>query len=825
MPSSDLVSIPSNPFNGQIFIDAFRIKWEYDSEAACWIRKGSVTSFPEATSTDRGLLSAKLKTILDSIPEAGGHFSLIVDPKLSAVPFKHKALLKTKVLSTAKNDAGSEINISNTMAVDVYAGKAILFTSGILINKTLFIYSNSEQTIYVQGNDATQASPGDKFEIIEVNALNKDGLLLGDIVLASESLSLTFVDGNGDPIDGDCKIIRCDNAESPPGINIEVSDAFINEFCVQIPGCKGPKGNRGPKGETGAPGTGDGPKGEKGDKGTNAETAEKLSGVKINDITDIFDTAVVGVELDADSGKLHVIKARMKTPDSSSAADQVNASAISRDVNIKDDFTYEIVMPNGDPIGKQDVTILHYPSSFNPNNTTNVPDKFSVWNMSLSSLIDAIIAAYRVKLTEISAEYDAQIKPHILSIDKEARIILANLADDVARCESQLPIEFCLGIKPKAKDGGCNPEPTAAPDLIAGDILGNDFDDATTVVMPRIPTDLIPPPPPPPPSPPPPPTTKVPNDVYPEVETDPSNTYPNAPEYGEVPVPGRYSNITYATTPGVGGTNYGGVGRSGRPSHVSLLAPDGSTTLQKGTYIVKWDGGSGRSANGPHKADVKIVYEDEAGSNEVTFGEPDGIEYHNWDKSAYEAARKSAPIESNIVTFTLTTTGKASAVWTTDEKNPSGRVYLQPYLVLKADEKKNIPLPVTPVVVQGSVETTGGNGGGDSDTIIIPPCPECPECTPSLACGDCPSSPVPIYATSITPASIPNSTPTPVQIVGTGFVSPVTVTINGVSQTVMAQTITTIDITVEIVPPGTYNVEINMGDSATVCPNGLVVEP
>lgn len=797
--------IPQVPFDGQIFIDAYRIKWVYNSDSGCWSKRGSLPKFPDATEEQRGLLSPTLKRVIDSIPEAGGHFSFVVDPKLSAVPHKHTALLKSTVIETAKNDAGSSIkifdNASDGMDANEYAGKIVLFKNGLLNNKTLFITSNDETTIYVQGPDATQSKIGDKLEIIDSTAMNKDGLIHGDIVLTSESLDITFIDGNGNEIDGDCKVIRCDNADNPPGIDIKLSDKFINEFCVQIPGCKGPKGNRGEKGPKGADGTGDGPSGEDGDAGANATVPHVFTGVKIKDITDIFDTAVVGVNLDAAKGKLHVTKARVKTADNSKPADQVIASAISRGIVFtNDDFEYEIIMPNGDPINNTNVTILHYPESFSAKESAgdNKPESFTIWNLKLKSLIDALIVNYKEKLTEIATQYDTEIKPYVESKDKEARTILAELADDVAQCEFQLPIEFCMSAEPQ---GDCGPKqetmPTPGP---IGEILGGDLRDGNiselppVVVRPRIPHDDD--------------DDDDDDDLDEREPTDPPAT-PTDLITGETGGQSEYP-----------GSNNDGVYRPTQPNIIygsatsqPITYADGTPNLPAGTYIVQWVGGSGRVNDGPFNVGVTIEYTDDTGTNSVAFTEPEEVKTYNWDAKAYSESRKKLSLDKNIVSFTLTTPGSAIAKFELDGDNPTGSVKLKTMRVFTKDEK-DLPIPIQQNIVRGEVE---GTGSGE------------PTCDQVVDCGDnnqevnCPECPPQIQITQISPSSVVNSTPTSVVFTGSGFVDPVDLYINGSLMTLASQTNSMIVAIVLVATPGVYDVEINMGDSVTYAPNGITI--
>ena len=88
---------PQLPFDGQVFIDAFRMKWEFSKIAKCWQKKGSVPDIPAATELEPGLFTAQLKTLLDGVPKGGGHFGILTKPLLSLKPQKTNVLLADKV--------------------------------------------------------------------------------------------------------------------------------------------------------------------------------------------------------------------------------------------------------------------------------------------------------------------------------------------------------------------------------------------------------------------------------------------------------------------------------------------------------------------------------------------------------------------------------------------------------------------------------------------------------------------------------------------------------------------------------------------------------
>jgi hypothetical protein len=194
--------------------------------------------------------------------------------------------------------------------------------------------------------------------------------------------------------------------------------------------------------------------------------------------------------LDADNGKLHVLKAKMAVPDDDTPANQVITSPINRTIDWSDDeFGYTLLKPVNDPIETKDpndadVTMAVYPDGYEIQ-STGLPDdieksRLTQFNsITLSTLLDRAIAHFKERLEEIDEDYDRQIKTFIEEKDAKARAILAGLAQDLAECEWELPIEFCLGITPDdCRDpdpdgdggdgggdggGGGDPQPTPWP--------------------------------------------------------------------------------------------------------------------------------------------------------------------------------------------------------------------------------------------------------------------------------------------------------------------------------------------------------------------------
>ena len=457
-------NLPVRPFDGQIYIDAFRVKWVFNSETRCWQRIGVVSDIPVASEVLAGLMSAQLKNTLDGTPDKGGHFGIITKP-LPTIATQKTILFRDTVRIAFATEAGSTVRGNIPFTIDAYkAGefrsKLLIFTSGPLIGEVYLIFDNTDRDLLLHG-DAGGAKNNDKFEVVELDSFNPSGVLTGDIELVSESLEITCIDGNGDPVDlvngKQCYIcVDSPDEEKLAGLDIKVSDDFINEFCAVIPGCEGNRGAKGDKGDTGTPGTGDGPQGEQGDSGTDApETPDEFTGIKINDIVDIFDTAIVNIELDAENNRINIIKAKVRTPDENSVATQLLTTPIDRDIKfIDDEFGYELLKPTIDAINDLDTTLLHYPEGSAPGAADLANQETQVGKIKLSGIIDRIIEFYKKKLDELSEEYDLELKTVIEEKDTAARTILADLAREVSDCEWSTPLSFCLGIEPNCFNPG-----------------------------------------------------------------------------------------------------------------------------------------------------------------------------------------------------------------------------------------------------------------------------------------------------------------------------------------------------------------------------------
>lgn len=467
--------LPNRPFDGQVFIDRFGIKWIYDKDVDCWISDGRSPEIPLASENNAGLLSRDLKKLLNSIPDKGGHFGIIVKPLLSVKPFRVLPLFSDKILRKAKEEANYTIygekpyvkdndDKYNPYVKNSMAGLMLRFSTGRLKGKQFQVYDNDNGKIYIDG-DLESAKTGDAFELYDPVELNPHGILNGNIEIVSDSLDIKCVKGK------DLQESKCDDKSSdavpPDGLMFSIKQKFLDSLCIEVPGCKGPTGDTGGVGADGKPGTGDGPKGETGDTGDPYDSVRKFTGIKIEDIDDIYDTAVVALEPDPNNGRLHIVKAKIKTPSSSTPADQIVASAVHRAIEFDEEFFFRIFKPIVDPISLENaedggISVgiptgepgCYLKSDYDndvlicaiPKGGKNADGSSQVAVRWLSDLLLEVAQYYRDKLTAAAEEYDKQIKAFITEKDKEARDAICSLAEQLAECEWELPLEYCIGL-------------------------------------------------------------------------------------------------------------------------------------------------------------------------------------------------------------------------------------------------------------------------------------------------------------------------------------------------------------------------------------------
>ena len=354
--------MPKTPFDGQVWVDAFRIQWVYNDEDDAWARIGVAATVPVARSDDNpagptnGLFSARDKILLDGLPPKAGGFGFILKPG------------------------------------------------------------------YYLTND---------------NAA--DNVLSGDVKFVSETLKFDCITTNIK----ECGIL--------PTVRVGLSDAFLESYRLEIQGPKGKTGNKGKTGRDGRPGTGDGPQGDPGLDGKDATTHHTFTGIEYKELDEVYDTAVVDLRLDAPNGTLEVTKARMNIPGDDVPASRVAAIPVIRDIEfLQSDLSqWQLVAPSDDPAATVDLNVIRLPKGWTGDSDSPVP----VVAVKLSELVRSVVAYYQDATTVILDKWGADLKTWIVGEDEAARKVLHDLATELAECEFQLPLEFCIGISP----ADCNP--------------------------------------------------------------------------------------------------------------------------------------------------------------------------------------------------------------------------------------------------------------------------------------------------------------------------------------------------------------------------------
>ena len=315
---------------------------------------------------------------------------------------------------------------------------------------------------------------------------NPDGIIFGDIELVSNSLDIDCVFANGKPIPDDCTIVQFSPEvdELPPGFDVNFKEQFLSIMCAEIPGGPGPQGDEGDDGNPGLPGTGDGPQGDSGDPGEDATEAATFTSILIEDIDDIFDTAVINLELDSPTGKLFVTKSKVKVPEDESIADQLVTSPITRSMEFSDGFIYDLLSPTTDLIDL-DPTIAAYPSGFVPGRN---PAETQVNVIKLTDYLNRVTGFYDDKLTALANDYDKQLEKFFKTLDDDARQKLDIISEELANCEFQLPLQYCLGIGPSDCSAPGGPNSETIEDLCA--LAGFVFEDSTTFCAASVGTDI-----------------------------------------------------------------------------------------------------------------------------------------------------------------------------------------------------------------------------------------------------------------------------------------------------------------------------------------------
>lgn len=274
-----------------------------------------------------------------------------------------------------------------------------------------------------------------------------DGVIQGNIELRSDSIDIICAGTNKEKLDCVLSEITCTAPNTdPPGLAFRLSEIFLKTLIIDLPGPSGRKGDKGNKGDDGDNGYSEGPQGIKGAKGDDTTTIGEITGITYNDLPGITDEAVVALKIRDDAGhggKAIVTKAKLKTQDGR-PADKLIANPLSRSIYYDNDPNaatcditrlddWNLVKAPGDTT-PTNLQLLRIPSGANDGQ----PVGFS-GNMTLRTLISAIVDVYKQRLVKIDEDWGRKVKSYIEGIDDKAREILSDLANQLSMCEFNLP--------------------------------------------------------------------------------------------------------------------------------------------------------------------------------------------------------------------------------------------------------------------------------------------------------------------------------------------------------------------------------------------------
>jgi hypothetical protein len=355
-------ALPPMPFDGQEFVDSEGIKWIYDKEDRIWTRVGQAEMIPLASAVSDGLLSAADKAFIDSLPEVGGDFGIIV--------------------------------------------------------------GHSELLLAHRGNP--------------------DGVLVGDIVLFSESMDIVCLDNaTATPNKLSCDRIICEGSplvdNQPPGIGFRLSDRFLANLFINVAGPPGSDGDQGPDGVRGNPGFfSNGPKGDQGPSGDSSDIACTLKEFVIEDVPGIFDAAVVDLKITPDC-QVVLTKSQVAMADNNNPPSHVLATPLIRTLVYPEQTDscapvtlddWQLQQPANDT-SPLDLLLIRLP------NNGDCSQGQQITAMPLTDFIKDIVNCYKSRLQGYLDMWLQQAKGTVEQGNNTAANVLANLAQEALDCQRQ----------------------------------------------------------------------------------------------------------------------------------------------------------------------------------------------------------------------------------------------------------------------------------------------------------------------------------------------------------------------------------------------------
>lgn len=420
--------LPKYPFDGQQFVDAYHIIWEYREATHEWFIKGLQDDTPIADENTIGLMTPHQLKILDS--SNNGNFSIIIDTKLIERNLHPQPVYSGTALSMISDLYDYKLFTYENIDKDKYKGYTI-----VINNESSIILGNDYN--YIILDKQINVSDGDKFFIVESHKYNDQGLITGNIEFVSESIDFTELVKSTK--DGDC-------CTPYYNIGLSLSDDFIESYLLEIPGCKGDCGPEGDQGEDGIDGYDPtGPQGDPGEDGIdrNDETSF-LTSVSVTDNDSISNEAIVELKLDKDNGILYAIKANISNNDEN--ADKLIVYPTFRDIELLgNDENLKFNIIDEDNIQTTDDNILILKNGVNGEYT-------AVQLTPLREVIQLIINKYKEQYIKIKSKIDKDLIEYVYGKYNDTKNILMELAEELSKCEWNMPIDFSLSLS----DDKCN---------------------------------------------------------------------------------------------------------------------------------------------------------------------------------------------------------------------------------------------------------------------------------------------------------------------------------------------------------------------------------
>ena len=269
---------------------------------------------------------------------------------------------------------------------------------------------------------------------------NPDGVISGDIVILSDSIDINLTTQTASQSDQASNIAK-----------LQLSEKFLESIIIKLCGRPGKKGDTGLTGPRGEHGFSDEPRGDKGLKGDNIDKLCKLTCVSYDDSDEITTSAVIDMRLikTINGTKLLLTKSQLNIDDSS-PADSIVSTPLSRTLTYENDANCSAInldkwtlnQPANDPT-PLDIRLLRLPDD------NSCQDSLSLnATMSLNDFVSDIVGEYKKRLLDLDDKWGKQAKSHIESIDKSARTILAELTNELTKCEFNLPaVDWAVTIE------------------------------------------------------------------------------------------------------------------------------------------------------------------------------------------------------------------------------------------------------------------------------------------------------------------------------------------------------------------------------------------